>query len=78
MELVERILSLHKRLVEAKAPHDKTVIQQQIAVTDKQIDKMAYELYDLTDEEIKMVEETTITKGIAEPTIEIIPATTYN
>ena len=78
VELVERILSLHKRLVEAKAPHDKTVIQQQIAVTDKQIDKMAYELYDLTDEEIKMVEETTITKGIAEPTIEIIPATTYN
>jgi hypothetical protein len=42
VELVDRMLSLHKRLAEARAPHDKTIIQQQIAVTEKQIDKLVY------------------------------------
>ncbi len=56
VNLVERILSLHKRLTDARAPHDRTVTQQQINATDQQIDKLAYELYGLTDEEIKTVE----------------------
>ena len=59
VELVERMLSLHKRLAEARAPHDRTVLQQQIIVTDHQIDRLVYELYDLTEEEIKIVEEQT-------------------
>ena len=58
VELVEQMLSLYKRLAEARAPHDKTVLQQQIAVTDQQIDRLVYELYGLTEEEIKMVEGT--------------------
>lgn len=57
VELVERMLSLYKRLVEAKIPQDQRVIQQQIAITDQQIDKLVYELYGLTEEEIKIVEE---------------------
>jgi hypothetical protein len=59
VELVERMLDLNKQLAEAKAPQTKTVLQRQIEATDKQIDQLVYELYDLTDEEIKIVESKT-------------------
>jgi Tfp pilus assembly PilM family ATPase len=35
---------------------EKKIIQKQIAITDKQIDQLVYDLYDLTEEEIKIVE----------------------
>ncbi|MCH7838793.1 MAG: hypothetical protein IID38_00950 [Planctomycetes bacterium] len=60
--LVERMLSLHKQLASAKTPTDKTAIQRQIDATDRQIDQLVYELYDLTDEEIRIVEEATATR----------------
>ena len=47
---------LHKQLSSARADHDKTLIQRQISATDGQIDKLVYELYGLTEEEIKIVE----------------------
>ncbi|MFQ5771681.1 MAG: hypothetical protein ACE5HX_14200 [bacterium] len=47
----------HKQLAEAKTPQAKTVLQRQIDTTDRQIDLLVYELYDLTEEEIKIVEE---------------------
>ena len=56
VELVESMLSLHKKLAKTKTAHDKTVIQRQIDATDKRIDKLVYELYGLTEEEIKIVE----------------------
>ncbi|MCH9001044.1 MAG: restriction endonuclease subunit M, partial [Planctomycetes bacterium] len=59
VELVDRMLSLHKQLGAAKTPTDKTAIQRQIDATDRQIDQLVYELYDLTDEEIRIVEEAT-------------------
>lgn len=59
--LVNQMLELHKQLASAKTDHDKTVIQRQIDATDRQIDQLVYELYGLTEEEIKIVEET-ITK----------------
>jgi len=55
--LVETMLDLHKRLPEAKTPAEKTVIERRIAATDRQIDGLVYELYELTDEEIRIVEE---------------------
>ncbi len=58
VKLVDRILDLHKRLAKAKVPTDKTRIQRQINTTDKQIDNLVYELYNLTPEEIKIVEDT--------------------
>ena len=54
--LVERMLDLNKKLADAKTAHDKTVLQRRIDATDKQIDNLVYELYDLTEEEIKIVE----------------------
>jgi hypothetical protein len=59
VELVETMLKLHKQLAAAKMSHEKTAIQRQIDVTDKQIDQLVYELYGLTEEEIKIVEENT-------------------
>jgi len=54
--MVEEMLKLHKQLPEAKTEQEKTVIQRQIDATDKQIDALVYELYGLTEEEIKIVE----------------------
>ena len=55
--LVDQMLSLHKQLASAKMDHDKTVIQRQIEATNRQIDQLVSELYGLTEEEIKIVEE---------------------
>jgi hypothetical protein len=57
--LIERMLELHKRLSTAKIAHEKTMIQRQIEATDRQIDRLVYELYGLTEEEIAIVEEAT-------------------
>lgn len=57
--LVERMLDLHKRQREARTGQEKTVLQRQIEGTDKQIDKLVYTLYGLTDEEIAIVEGAT-------------------
>jgi hypothetical protein len=56
VSLVEQLLSLNKQLASAKTSHDKTILQRQIDATDKQIDSLVYELYGLTEEEIRIVE----------------------
>ena len=43
----------------AKTPHEQTVLETQIDATDRQIDRLVYELYGLTADEIKIVEEAT-------------------
>jgi len=57
VELVERMLALHERRAEARIERERTVIQQQIDATDRQIDRLVYDLYDLTEKEIEIVEE---------------------
>ena len=59
VSLVETMLDLHKRLAEAKTPTDRQLLERQIATTDNQIDRLVYELYELTEEEIGIVEEAT-------------------
>jgi hypothetical protein len=56
VQLVEQMLSLHRQLTAAKTPQDQTVFQRQIDATDRQIDQLVYELYGLSDAEIKIVE----------------------
>ncbi len=58
LKLVERMLDLHKKLTKAKTAHQKTVVQRQIDATDRRIDALVYELYGLTDKEIRIVEGT--------------------
>jgi hypothetical protein len=56
VSLVEQMLLLNKQLQTAKTDHEKTSLQRQIDVTDRQIDQLVYELYGLTEDEIKIVE----------------------
>jgi len=56
VNLVDRMLDLHKKLRTVKTPHEKETLQRQIDATDQQIDRLVYELYELTEEEIKIVE----------------------
>ncbi len=56
--LVERMLALHRQQAAAKTGHDRTLIGRQIEATDRQIDRLVYELYGLTEDEIGIVEGT--------------------
>jgi type I restriction-modification system DNA methylase subunit len=57
VKLVEQILMLYKQLAAAKTPDDRIRLQRQIDSTDHQIDHLVYELYGLTNEEIRIVED---------------------
>ena len=42
-----------------KSAHEQTALQRQIEAVDAQIDRLVYELYGLTDDEIEIVEQAT-------------------
>jgi hypothetical protein len=56
IELVTRMQKLHKDLPKARTAPEKTTVERQIAATDKQIDALVFELYGLTEDEIRIVE----------------------
>lgn len=56
MQLVERLLALHRQAAAARTPTEKTALARQIAATDQQIDAQVYALYGLTEAEIALVE----------------------
>lgn len=56
VSLVESMLALNKRLAAAASEREKTVLQRQINATDREIDLLVYDLYELTAEEIAIVE----------------------
>ena len=60
LTLVEGMLDLHRRLTEAKTPSDKDRLQRQIDATDQEIDRLVYDLYGLTEAEIKIVESASV------------------
>jgi hypothetical protein len=53
------MLDLHTQHAAARTAHDKTALQRQIDATDSPIDRLAYDLYGLTADEIRIVEEAT-------------------
>jgi hypothetical protein len=55
--LVDQMLDLHKRFANINNEAEKRILQRQIDATDQQINQLVYELYGLTKEEIKLVEE---------------------
>jgi hypothetical protein len=57
VSLVTHMLTLHEQLSSAKTPPEKQLLQRQIDTTDSQIDALVYELYGLTDDEIRIVED---------------------
>ena len=54
--LVDNIIALNKKLSVEKNPNSITIINRQINAVDKQIDSLVYKLYNLSDEEVKIVE----------------------
>jgi type I restriction-modification system DNA methylase subunit len=56
IKLIEQILDMHKQLQKTKTPHEKESLQRQIVAVDREIDQIVYQLYGLTDNEIKIVE----------------------
>ncbi|MDD3627410.1 MAG: N-6 DNA methylase, partial [bacterium] len=57
VNLVDQMLEVQKKYHESKTDPDKNHYKKQIDIIDKQIDQLVYELYGLTEEEIKIVEE---------------------
>jgi len=51
--------AFHGKLRAAKTPHERAALTRRIEATDREIDDLVYELYDLSDEEIRIVEEAT-------------------
>jgi hypothetical protein len=64
------MLDLHKRLPAAKTPQERTALERQISATDNQIDKLVYDLYSLTEDEIKLVEGKSVTTEASDPVSE--------
>lgn len=56
VSLVDQMIDLNKKLAESKMPQTTEILNRQIDLTDERIDQLVYELYGLTDEEIKIVE----------------------
>ncbi|MGD0535271.1 MAG: N-6 DNA methylase [Methanoregula sp.] len=54
--LVTQMLDLNKKVQGARLEQEKMLLSRQIEATDAAIDKLVYELYGLTDEEIRIVE----------------------
>ena len=56
----QRMIELHsKRDAQTAGPDERRILQQQIDATDRKIDELVYQLYNLTDEEIAIVEAAT-------------------
>ena len=57
-EMVKKIEVLNKRLNEMgdKKTDERARIEEEIKKTDKEIDELVYKLYDLTEEEKKIIE----------------------
>jgi len=56
--LVDQMLSLNRQLPEVKTDHEKNSLQRQIDAVDQQVDQLVYELYDVTDQEQKLIKST--------------------
>jgi hypothetical protein len=63
VSLVDSMLTLHKQLGAARSEGERGIIQRQIEATDREIDRLVYELYGLTEEEIGVVEGATVGRG---------------
>jgi len=54
---VEAMLEAKKQLAKAQTDKDKTYYESKCAALDRQIDRLVYDLYGLTEDEIRIVEE---------------------
>jgi hypothetical protein len=57
VRLVERMLELHRKRAAENNPETLHLLESQIAATDRQIDRLVYKLYALTEQEARLVEQ---------------------
>ena len=57
IQSVDSMIKQNRLLNLSKTPQEKTALERQIEATDKQIDQLVYQLYGLTEEEIKVLKE---------------------
>lgn len=57
VRLVDRMLLLDRQTAAAKTEHESTVLQRQIEATDREIDRLVYQLYGLTEQEVALIEK---------------------
>ncbi|MGD0904302.1 MAG: DNA methyltransferase [Terracidiphilus sp.] len=57
--LVDSLIKIKGEYGKARTDQERIVVERQIEATDRQIDKLVYELYGLTDSEIEIVESST-------------------
>jgi hypothetical protein len=56
VSLVDNLLELQKKHHAARTERDKELYERQIRIVDTPIDKLVYELYGLTEEEVNVME----------------------
>jgi len=56
VSLVDQMLDVQKKIAVAKTEYEKKMLERMRDTIDMQIDELVYKLYELTDEEIKIVE----------------------
>lgn len=54
---VQKVIYLNKQLFKCNTPKEKRLIEKQIEITKKKINELVYEIYDLTDGEIEIIEK---------------------
>jgi TaqI-like C-terminal specificity domain len=57
VSLVEQMLALHRQLAAARTEHEQTNLRRQIDAADRRIDRLVYDLYGLTEEDIRIIEK---------------------
>ena len=57
VSLVDNMLDRQTKYYDVRMEQDKELYERQIKIVDGQIDRLVYELYGLTEEEIGIVEE---------------------
>ena len=55
VSLVDNMLELQTKYHEARMERDKEIYERQIKIVDGQIDGLVYDLYGLTEEEVRVV-----------------------
>lgn len=54
-DLVDQMLTFSKKMDDVKTDHEKNSLQRQMEAVDQQIDQLVYDLYGLTNDEIKII-----------------------
>ena len=57
VKLVDNIIAINKKLVGENNPNTKEILERQVRALDGEIDRLVYGLYQLTEEEINIVED---------------------